>query len=1267
MSETSVGAIVGYLQLDASNWHREIAQADREVDKLDGKDAHVQIKVDGGAKAKAEIDAVAASSEKLKDANVRLSIAQARLNEVRSRGNAKASQILTAERAVAVATRNVEKASRDASAAQEAFSRANDRVEASVKKVDRSTQGAHRSTRALVTAIGVLGPALVPVAAGAVGLGVAFGGMGVAGVLAIVGVNNEMKKGTALGLTYKSTLDQGKASVEGLARTAARSVLGPLQSAVADLQRRFPTLNGQVGELATLTGKTAGALTSGLLSAFSALNPLMRDAGAYVLDLSNRFDGAMSSGGVVAFGDYVRSVFPQVMDSIESIVVGAAHLVAAFAPLGLGTLSTLRLLSDVLEAIPVEVLSTLATTAGSVYIGFQTWRGLSGLVTGLGTALEKVGVSGERAAAGVRTLNIAAGVIGIALAGLSMLMSANAEATRANEQAANDYADALRQSNGAIDENIRQMAAKNLADQGVLDTARQLGLNLADVTSAALGNSDAQARLTGQIDAAREAMRGQIAATGEAGMGYDDFNGKVAQVQKAIGGQNGALDAGVQKQKDLAAATALASSKTSASALAAQDMAARYGTTTPVLQAVTDAQKQTADKAAAATLQMQFENNAAGLLKQSLDALAGKNLSAAQAQNAFDSSLANMGDHVTKTGKKVHFTTTSINNMSSASVALRGQLLGQVTAAQQTAESYGQMTGSTEKGRQKLIALRKQIIDNAVAHGVDKKAVTAFIDEVLKVPKSVPPTKLDADKAAAQQKVREFIGVVNGVPQYRTVHISVTSNVNAAVANIRGALAGIGAAVVASSGKKKGHADGGTVVGEGGPREDKVNVWLSPGEEVIKNGPAQKHRGLLKAINAGKFADGGTVGGQRFATGGTVAPIGQWLSDYLNTLGEKVTAAVMAGLRGNVASARTGVTTARKAQSTRSANRSATLSADRKAIARARTEAAKARTRTAREAARKRLAAAEEKYERDRRNGSLAALRDANAVIAAKQRLAKATAAVGDAERRAQLQRENPLTQFRRANATGLRNAGAFISNLQKLSSRGYGGLARQLAEMGTPEAERIAASTAGAASKTLQNLSWQVGTAKAQQQKLDHMDAITTILGSVRSKNVSSRQLAASSGIDVMEILDALALIKGDLKGNKNATALLADLGKRSSGQLFNGGGQVPGFAGGTLIGPGTGTSDSILGIIAQTGEAIRVSAGEFLSTDASRRRNEVALQAGNRGATLQVAGARQGGHGTVRLDEATLYRLAAILARTPIQSTISASAFDRVMGARL
>lgn len=58
-------------------------------------------------------------------------------------------------------------------------------------------------------------------------------------------------------------------------------------------------------------------------------------------------------------------------------------------------------------------------------------------------------------------------------------------------------------------------------------------------------------------------------------------------------------------------------------------------------------------------------------------------------------------------------------------------------------------------------------------------------------------------------------------------------------------------------------ADGGTVVGKRYPYGDKMLYMLAPGEEVVSNryGQADRHRSLLKAINANRAADGATAGG----------------------------------------------------------------------------------------------------------------------------------------------------------------------------------------------------------------------------------------------------------------------------------------------------------------------------------------------------------------------------------------------------------------------
>src|SRR5674476_1584366 len=109
----------------------------------------------------------------------------------------------------------------------------------------------------------------------------------------------------------------------------------------------------------------------------------------------------------------------------------------------MGTLGILRTFTDLINALPVDVLSTLATTAASVYIGFKAFGLLDAGITNVGKALAKVGVSAEAAAGGLRAMQIAAGVIGAVITVATLLTTAHAESVRNDQQAVNDLTDAL--------------------------------------------------------------------------------------------------------------------------------------------------------------------------------------------------------------------------------------------------------------------------------------------------------------------------------------------------------------------------------------------------------------------------------------------------------------------------------------------------------------------------------------------------------------------------------------------------------------------------------------------------------------------------------------------------------------------------------------------------------------------------------------------------------------------------------------------------------
>lgn len=606
-----------------------------------------------------------------------------------------------------------------------------------------------------------------------------------------------------------------------------------------------------------------------------------------------------------------------------------------------------------------------------------------------------------------------------------------------------------------------------------------------------------------------------------------------------------------------------------------------FGTTTTALQAAADAQTKTATTTSAATVQMQLQNDAAGILKQSLDALNGEALSAADAQNAFDSSLVNMGTHTTATGKKIHFTTANINNMSSASVALRGQLNGQVANLQRVVEANGGLNDSTGKARGEMVKMRKQIIDNAVAHGVDRKAVTSYIDEILKVPDSVPPTKLDVQTGGAVRKLTAFQKMIDDLHG---------KNVAVSVSVLTGTFNKLNA-------NPKLKAAGGHISGPGSGTSDSIPAMLSNGEYVINAASASRiGRGTLDRLN--RYANGGPIG---YASGGGVTvPLGQFYSNYVSSLGSTVTKSDLAKDRAAVAAATT------------------------------------------------RLHLAEMKLEKDRASKHRTAYQiaqDEASIARARLAVASATSKAATASAHYQMQRVSALTMFQRGTSIGVSNGAAFISNIETLASRGFGTLAQQLAAMGGPEAERIAAQAAHASSARLGSISRSVNRGVKNEQTMSHIDGITAILSALRSHKGGGRALASLTGIDLTELMTSAGMIRGQLAKMPNARSLLADLAKWDKGQLFANGG-----------------FESHMAQIAPAG-AMRVWAepetgGEaYIPLSPAKRARSTAI--------WQETGRRLGAEsgGQVTLDRASIQALAVALSRVQVRTSVSAGSIDRAL----
>lgn len=154
---------------------------------------------------------------------------------------------------------------------------------------------------------------------------------------------------------------------------------------------------------------------------------------------------------------------------------------------------------------------------------------------------------------------------------------------------------------------------------------------------------------------------------------------------------------------------------------------------------------------------------------------------------------------------------------------------------------------------------KSAFIATAEAMHVPEAEAKRLADRLLQIPKKVL-TRIYADTHGARGEINGFKALLDSLHD-KTVTV-----------HYRGMTSGTGHG--AAFDLASGSADGSTVPKTGLPYADRHLYLLADGEEIISNryGQADRNRALLKAINAGRLADGGTAvhgssGGGLYETG----------------------------------------------------------------------------------------------------------------------------------------------------------------------------------------------------------------------------------------------------------------------------------------------------------------------------------------------------------------------------------------------------------------
>ncbi|MFG3050318.1 phage tail tape measure protein [Kitasatospora sp. NPDC048239] len=372
-------------------------------------------------------------------------------------------------------------------------------------------------------------------------------------------------------------------------------------------------------------------------------------------------------GAVDDEGFATRTAAQQTNNLIGDLERLKGTLETALIESGAGATSVLR---DMVKGI-TSVIEAYSNLPGPVKESVTAVAGITGILTlavggfvlalpriaAFRTALVELAVTMPRlAAAASATSSFLFGPWGLAVGGAvaAMMLFSNSHKTAKID--VEGLSAAVKQDSGIVGANTRAYAVNSLQKSGAMAAAKELGVNLHDLTDAALGSGDAWKEVQAQITASSgEIFKG--------GRKVDDYTGKISLLRSSVDTTKGAV-------ADAAAAIA---QEGEASGKAAA------GT------------KTLGDEAEATSGDLKKTETAADQLSKTLAGLNGTNISVAQSAIAFQSDLQGLRDAVEENGVQLDIT-------SEKGRAVKAAVLGAAEAATAHAKAVAEQTGEVEAG-----------------------------------------------------------------------------------------------------------------------------------------------------------------------------------------------------------------------------------------------------------------------------------------------------------------------------------------------------------------------------------------------------------------------------------------------------------------------------------------------------------------------------------------------------------------------------------------
>lgn len=509
-------------------------------------------------------------------------------------------------------------------------------------------------------------------------------------------------------------------------------------------------------------------------------------------------------------------------------------------------------------------------------------------------ALLLLGPAGQAVARGLSaTAAFLGGPWGLAVGAAVVALGIIAEKHYEAKKRMDELTTAIQNDGKALGQNAKAWMAHQLAMDGTLDAARRLGLNLQDVTTAALGDEAATGRLRTQLDATRGAAENHASALAGASAASDVF-------ATATSGTTNALHDAVVASDDKSTATAILLSHVGGLADMTDEATGKIKLEAQATGAATDATEANTGATDEQTQSYQDASKAVDALGKSLDSLYGSLFSVEDATDAYHDKLNGLNDAVKKNGS-------SIDGFSDGALANRDALRGVAEQGLKVIEAMARQGATTEDLTGATATLREQFKAQARQAGFTEAAVEQYAKAYDAVPGIVSSvitqpgmlsalTNTGALKTAVQQVPRNpsilfLTNTARAIPGVESLQAAAENTAGTYDINFRVFYKDPGAG---SYGVLR--AEGGILdfYAAGGMRENHVaqiapagswRVWAEPetgGEAYIPLAEHKRGRSLDiwretgRRLGASYFADGGMLAAPAAAS---VGDIHIWLGD----------------------------------------------------------------------------------------------------------------------------------------------------------------------------------------------------------------------------------------------------------------------------------------------------------------------------------------------------------------------------------------------------